>query len=107
MTKYSNTLYFVLVDKECKVWLTKFAEKQLRKLPTSIIAAYFNWVKSVELDGIRKTRLLSGYHDEPLKGDRKGQRSVRLTKAYRVIYEVTESGNLILIAVQEVNKHDY
>ena len=92
---------------KCQVWLTKFAEKQLKKLPKNIVAAYYSWVKTVEIDGIRKTRTLPGYHDEPLKGDRKGQRSVRLNKAYRVIYEETESGNVILIGVQEVNKHEY
>jgi proteic killer suppression protein len=91
----------------CRVWLSRFAEKQLKKLPRHIIAAYHTWVRTVELDGIRATRMLPGYHDEPLHGDRKGQRSVRLNKAYRVIYEETESGNLILIGVQEVNKHEY
>ena len=95
------------MDKSSKVWITKFAEKQLSKLPKNIVAAYYTWVGTVELDGIRSTRKLSGYHDEPLKGERRGQRSVRLNKAYRVIYEETESGNLILIAVQEVNKHEY
>lgn len=95
------------MDKICKVWLTKFAEKQLKKLPKNIVAAYFTWVRSVQCEGIRKTRTLSGYHDEPLKGERQGQRSVRLNRACRVIYEETESGNLILIAVQEVNKHEY
>ena len=95
------------MDKTSKVWITKFAEKQLVKLPKNIVAAYHTWVNTVELDGIRNTRKLSGYHDEPLKGDRKGQRSVRLNKAYRLIYEETESGNLILIAVQEINKHEY
>ncbi len=91
----------------CSVWLTKFADKQLKKLPSNIVAAFWTWVKTVELDGIRNTRKLSGYHDEPLKGDRKGQRSIRLNKAYRVIYEETSSGNVILIAVQEINKHEY
>ncbi len=91
----------------CSVWLTKFADKQLKKLPSNIVAAFWTWVKTVELDGIRNTRKLSGYHDEPLKGDRKGQRSIRLNKAYRVIYEETNSGNIILIAVQEINKHEY
>jgi proteic killer suppression protein len=93
--------------KHCRVWLTKFAEKQLRKLPKHILAAYQTWAKTVEIDGIRATRLLSGYHDEPLKGERKRQRSVRLSKAYRVIYEETESHNIVLIGVQEVNKHEY
>lgn len=95
------------MDKQCRVWLTKFAEKQLRKLPKAILAAYYAWVRTVEIDGIRKTRMLPGYHDEPLKGERKGQRSVRLSKAYRVIYEETESNNIVLIGIQEVNKHDY
>jgi proteic killer suppression protein len=95
------------MEKHCRVWVTKFAEKQIKKLQKHIAASYFTWVKSVELDGIRATRLLPGYHDEPLKGPRKGQRSVRLSKGYRVIYEETESGNVVLVGVHEVNKHDY
>ncbi len=90
-----------------KVWITKFAEKQLRKLPKNIVSAFHVWVQSVEIDGIIKTRKVLGYHDEPLKGDRKGQRSVRLNKAYRIIYEETKSGNLVMVAVQEINKHEY
>ncbi len=95
------------MEKSSQVWITKFAEKQIRKLPKYVVAAYYSWVKTVELDGIRATRALPGYHDEPLKGTRKGQRSVRLGRAYRVIYEETESGNIILIGVLEVNKHEY
>lgn len=91
----------------CKVWITKFAEKQLRKLPKSILSSFHTWVQTVELDGIVKTRKIPGYHDEPLKGDRSGQRSVRLNKAYRVIYEETKSGNLVLVSIQEVNKYEY
>ena len=71
------------------------------------MAAFYTWVKSVELDGIRKTRKVAGYHDERLKGERKGQRSVRLSRSYRVIYEETESGNIVLVGVLEVNKHEY
>ncbi len=95
------------MEKPSKVWVTRFAEKQIRKLPKHIAAAFHTWVKTVELDGIRKTRTLSGYHDEPLRGDRKGQRSVRLNKAYRAIYEETDTGTVVLVGVQEVNKHDY
>lgn len=95
------------MEKPCQVWISKFAEKQIKKLPKHIAAAYHTWVRSVELDGVRTTRKLPGYHDEPLKGDRKGQRSVRLSRGYRVIYEETESGSVILIGVQEVNKHEY
>jgi proteic killer suppression protein len=95
------------MDKASKVWITKFAEKQLKKLPSHVLAAYRTWVRTVEIDGIRETRKLPGYHDEPLHGDCKGQRSTRLSRAYRAIYEETKSGNLILIGVQEVSKHEY
>lgn len=95
------------MERPCSVWITKFAEKQLKKLPKHIVAAFQTWVKSVELDGIGTTRKQHGYNDEALRGDRKGQRSVRLNRAYRVIYEETETGNIILIGVQEINKHDY
>ncbi len=95
------------MERSYNVWITKFAEKQLKKLPKHIVAAFHTWVRSVELDGIDKNRKIAGYHDEPLKGDRKGQRSVRLNRAYRVIYEETENGNIVLIGVLEVNKHEY
>jgi proteic killer suppression protein len=48
-------------------------------------------------------RRIPGYHDEPLKGKRKSQRSVRLNRSYRLIY--TESDMTILVL--EVNKHEY
>ena len=48
-----------------------------------------------------------GFHDEPLKGKRQGQRSVRLNRAYRAIYVEHETGEVELIEVLEVNKHEY
>lgn len=87
------------------VVITKFADKQLKKLPTPIKETLRYWAESVERFGIREVRKLPGYHDEPLKGDRKGQRSVRLNRAYRAIYIETMVG--IEITVIEVNKHEY
>ncbi len=52
-------------------------------------------------------RKIPGYHDEPLKGDRKGQRSSHLSRGYRVIYEELSSGEIVIVSVLEVNKHDY
>lgn len=92
---------------KCIVHISKFAEKQLKKIPVHIKEALLIWVSSVEESGIIQVRKLPGYHDEPLKGDRKGQRSVRLSRAYRVIYEESENGQLTVITVLEVNKHDY
>ncbi len=46
------------------------------------------------------------HHDEPLKGDRKGQRSIRLSRSYRAIYRVVKD-HVVFILVEEVNKHEY
>lgn len=88
-----------------RVTIAKFAEKQLNKLPFYIKEALRYWAETVERQGILEVRKLKGYHDEPLKGERKGQRSIRLNKAYRAIYIESECG--IEICVIEVNKHEY
>lgn len=54
-----------------------------------------------------EVRKIPGYHDEPLKGTRTGQRSIRLSKAYRAIYEIDQEGKIEIVKVLEVNKHDY
>ena len=95
------------MSKETQVFISKFAEKQIKKLPKQISEALFIWVESIELTGIADIRKLKGYHDEPLKGDRKGQRSARLNRSYRVIYVENENKELVLITVKEVNKHEY
>ena len=90
-----------------KVVWQKSVEKSLKKLPWFIVEKFRAWVVAVETDGIRKTRLLKGLHDEPLAGNRKGQRSVRLSKSYRAFYIEKKDGSLELIEVIEVNKHGY
>lgn len=82
-------------------------EKQLRKLPHFVVDKLLAWARSVELIGLREMRKIPGYHDEPLKGDRKGQRSVRLSKAYRAIYAEEADGTVNLVIIEEVNKHEY
>jgi toxin HigB-1 len=52
-------------------------------------------------------RKIPELHDEPLTGDRKGQRSIRLNKAYRAIYLEGQRKELHIISIIEVNKHDY
>jgi len=88
-----------------KVILHKRVQKQLKRLPAHIVTNLKTWMATVEEDGIIETRKLSGYHDEPLEGKRKGQRSFRLSKAYRAFY--IEHNDNIIIEVIEVNKHDY
>ncbi len=64
----------------CIVTISRFAEKQLKRIPTHIKGNPLVWAETVEGVGIWEARKLPGYHDEPLKGDRKGQRSVRLNR---------------------------
>ena len=88
------------------LWSDKVS-KQLEGLPNQIVRKFYAWVSVVKLSGIRETRKASGFHDEPLRGDQKGQRSIRLNKAYRAIYVERHDGTLEFIEVIEVNKHEY
>ena len=70
------------------------------------IIKLLEWIRTVELKGVLETRKIKGFHDEPLKGDKSGQRSIRLNKAYRAIYTV-KGGRPQIILIEEVNKHEY
>jgi toxin HigB-1 len=90
-----------------KVELSKQARKHLKKVPRHIVENLAAWVEDVETQGLEEVRKVPGYHDEPLHGDRKGQRSIRLSKAYRAIYVVRNDREVKFISVEEVSKHDY
>ncbi|MBT7668881.1 MAG: hypothetical protein HN623_04830 [Bdellovibrionales bacterium] len=90
-----------------EIHITKKAEKQLSKVPIYIKETLLLWASSVEMVGMREIRKIPAYHDEPLRGKRKGERSVRLSRAYRAIYRELDNGDFILIEIIEVNKHDY
>lgn len=82
----------------------KISKKEIQKLPRYIYNKLVKWIDLVETYGIEEVRKIPSYHDEPLKGQRKGQRSIRLNIAYRAIYE-EENGEIIILL--EANKHDY
>jgi len=90
-----------------KIILSKTAKKQLDTIPDHIYRKYLYWIDLLETIGLLEARRYQGFHDEPLKGERKGQRSVRLSKAYRAIYQEVHPGNYEIIEIFEVNKHDY
>lgn len=90
-----------------KVELTKSAYQALKKLPLHIVKKLQTWVVQVEMVGLQETRKLGGFHDEPLKGNRQGQRSIRLNRSYRAIYTEGLRGEIKLVTIIEVNKHDY
>lgn len=89
-----------------KVEMAPRARKDLERVPRHIRRKLLSWIDYVEFDGLDVVRRILGYHDEPLKGVRSGQRSIRLNRSYRAIYEVTY-GNPIIVQIQEVTKHDY
>ena len=95
-----------MVEKDI-VRIERKARKRFKKLPKYILAVLNEWVDLVEEQGIRETRKRKGYHDEPLQGKRKGQRSIRLSKHWRAIYREEKDGTINLIIVEEVHKHDY
>lgn len=86
------------------VRLSKSAKKGLRRVPKHVQIKLWDWVNSVERFGLESVRKAPGWHDENLVGRRLGQRSIRLSRAYRAIYKIHEK---VEVVVLEVNKHDY
>lgn len=97
--------YFMFVD-IFSVNLSKKALKQLKTIPKPIVVKLLTWVEAIELKGLREIRKLPGFNDEPLKGKRRGQRSIRLNRSYRAIYSIKKN-KVEFIFVEEVNKHEY
>ena len=61
--------YDVLIEKDAK--------KGLSKAPENIQNKFYKWVELVMSLGLSEVRKVPGFHDEPLKGKRLGQRSIR------------------------------
>ena len=90
-----------------QVELSKRVRKQLRRMPRHIVENLAAWVDDVEDRGLEEVRKIPGYHDEPLHGKRKGQRSIRLSRQYRAVYQVLADGCIEFVSVEEISKHAY
>ena len=90
-----------------EVKLSSKAQHDLRKMPSPIVFKLQVWIDGVRKYGLREMRKRSGFHDKPLKGSRKNQRSIRFNNAYRAFYITDEHGVIHFIKVLEVNQHDY
>ena len=90
-----------------EVRISKSARRALKKAPGYIVDKLETWVDAVERDGMHEVRKIPGYHDEPLKGPRQGQRSIRLSREYRAVYLVKRDETVEFASVEEVSKHDY
>ncbi len=89
------------------VKLSRKALKDLKKVPLYIAIKLQSWIESVGYSGLSEVRKISGYHDEPLKGNRDGQRSIRLSRGYRAFYIIEKDAKITFVEIIEVNKHDY
>ena len=104
LTRYIYLVYITYMQTTFNVKLNPKAKKQLAKIPLYIVDKLNSWIEAVNHDGIREIRKLSGYHDEPLSGNRLGQRSIRLSKSYRAIYIELDTGEIQFIEIIEVHK---
>lgn len=76
-----------------------------RRLPPQIVKKNELWKNIVFRHGPEKLKEFPGFNDEALKGERKGQRSSRLSSQYRVIYSVER--DVITVFVLEITPHKY
>jgi len=90
-----------------RVKLSSLARRQLKKTPRHIVENLAAWVDDIEIQGLEEARKVSGYHDEPLHGERQGQRSIRLSRSYRAIYVVESEGVAQFALIEEITKHAY
>lgn len=88
-----------------KIQEHKIIAKHCRKLPEHIVKKYEVWKNIVFRHGPDKLREFPGFHDEALKGERKGERSSRLSLQYRVIYTVEH--DIVTVYVLEITPHHY
>ena len=91
-----------------KIVITKVAQKQIMKMPQDLIEVIQKWILTVETIGIENTRKQGGkgLHDEPLKGELKGLRSIRLNRAWRLYYKEIK-GIPKILSIERVDKHEY
>ena len=79
--------------------------KELGQLPIQILKRYEKWKDIVRIAGPKGLRLIKGFHDEALHGERRGERSCRLSNQYRLIYKVVFQEVIVLVV--DITAHDY
>lgn len=79
--------------------------KTCKKIPLQVLKKYELWKDLVFRHGPEILKEFPGFHDEKLKGGRKGQRPSRLSLQYRVIYRI--NGEDISVYILELTPHKY
>ena len=81
-------------------------EKQLKKVPFHVAVKFQYWVDQVEENDLEEIRKIPGFHDEPLKGNLEGLRSIRLSLSYRAYYRIVKEA-IEIAYVERIDKHEY
>ncbi|MDI6817101.1 MAG: type II toxin-antitoxin system mRNA interferase toxin, RelE/StbE family [Actinomycetota bacterium] len=79
--------------------------KGLKQLPIQVLKRYEKWKDIVRITGPEGLRLIKGFHDEVLRGERRRHRSSRLGDQYRLIYEVVSQEVIVLVI--DITAHEY
>jgi proteic killer suppression protein len=74
--------------------LSDRAKAELLQIPAHIVFKLQVWINGVKINGLGEMTKVLSFHDEPLKGKRKGHRSIRLNKAYRAFYIIKKTEGL-------------
>ena len=103
MTVIPNKVYTIFIM--WKIFEHKKLDGNFYKIPLEIIKRYEKWKDIVKLSGPAGLKLITGFHDEALKGKWHGWRSSRLGKKWRVIYKIEK--NCFKVFVIDINPHNY
>lgn len=80
------------------VAISGFARKSLRKMPHYISDKLQMWIESIEKEGLEEVKKLPSYHDELYRKE-DNQRSIRLGRGYKAIYEIQDNGVIEVVDV--------
>lgn len=95
-TDYLEYLYITPLDEiKGKHAFSKDIIKQFKKKVQLLIG----------ISKIEQLRQFKGLNFEFLKGDRKGECSIRLNDQYRLIFEQGSDGEISIILINEISKH--
>jgi proteic killer suppression protein len=61
----------------------------------------------MSIESLEELVFFRSLHFEPLKGDRKGEYSIRLNLQYRLIFSLEQDNQLVIevLVIQEISKH--
>jgi toxin HigB-1 len=95
-TEYLSYLYFTPLEEiKGKLEFSKLIIKQYKKKVQLLNA----------ISNLEQLKQFGGLNFENLKGDRKGEYSIRLNNQYRLIFEQINENEIAVLLLNEISKH--